>query len=106
MKDIFTTLEILLMTNTKFSAREYSDKNETQPSKNNGQNKLAEACWNGMIPAILPELFDNPDNKRLTMWQLVECNRLLYAQLGEDPILPEAEFTLNPYLFIESIGWN
>jgi len=106
MKDIFTTMEILLMTNTKFSAREYSDKNETQPSKNKGQNKLAEACWNGMIPAVLPELFDNPDNKKLTMWQLLECNHLLYAQLGEAPVLPETEFTLNPYLFIENSGLN
>jgi hypothetical protein len=106
MKDIFTTQEILLMTNTKFSAREYSDKNENEPPKNNNQNKLAEACWNGMIPAMLPELFDYTDNKRLTMWQLVECNHLLYAQLGEDPMIPEADFTLNPYLLIENSVWN
>jgi hypothetical protein len=104
MKDIFTTMEILLMTNTKFSAREYSDKNEIQPSKNNNQNKLVEACWNGMIPAVLPELFDKADNKKLIMWQLVECNHLLYTQLGEGLNLPEVEFTLNPYISIENCG--
>ncbi len=106
MKDIFTTQEILLMTNTKFSAREYTDKNENQPSKNNCHNKLAEACWNGMIPAMLPELFDDPNNKQLTMWQLEECNHLLYAQLGEENIMPEATFTLNPYAFIENVNEN
>jgi hypothetical protein len=106
MKGIFTNQEILLMTNTKFSDREYSDKKEDQPSKNNHQNKFAEACWNGMIPFMLPELFSDPNDKRLTMWQLEECNRLLYAQLGEDNIKPDAEFTFNPYELIENMNWN
>lgn len=101
MNDILTTQEILLMTNTKFSAREYSDKNENQPSKNNNQNKLAEACWNGMIQAALPELFLDVKNKRCIMWQLIECDRLFYVKLGEDDGIPDAHFSLNPYLLIE-----
>jgi hypothetical protein len=106
MKDTFTAQEILLMTNTKFSAREYSDKNENQPSKNNYQNKLAEACWNGMIQATLPELFNDSNNKRFVMWQLIECNHLLYVKLGEGDRMPDAHFTLNPYLLIEKSNWN
>jgi hypothetical protein len=106
MKDIFTTQEILLMTNSKFSAQEYADKNENQSSKNNGRNKLAEACWNGMIPVMLPELFVDPYNKRVTMWQLEECNHLLYALLGEENNIPSAEFTINPYLFMEYMHEN
>ncbi|CAN5178102.1 hypothetical protein BH11BAC5_BH11BAC5_26680 [soil metagenome] len=106
MKNIFTTQEILLMTNTAFSAREYSDKNENQPSKNNNQNKLAEACWNGLIPAMLPELFDDPYSKRRTMWQLAECNHLLYAHLGEDGTTPDTEFTINPYVLMEEMNIN
>lgn len=106
MKNIFTTQEILLMTNTAFSAREYSDKNENQPSKNNNQNKLAEACWNGQIPAMLPELFDDPYSKRRTMWQLSECDHLLYAHLGEDNTIPDSEFTINPYALVEEMNPN
>ncbi|MDN3657417.1 hypothetical protein QWZ08_17325 [Ferruginibacter paludis] len=106
MKNIFTTQEILLMTNTEFSGREYSDKNENQPSKNNNQNKLAEACWNGLIPAMLPELFDDPCSKHRTMWQLAECNHLLYAHLGEDSATPDMEFTINPYVLMEEMNAN
>ena len=101
MKDIFTTQEILVMTNTKFSAREYTAKNENQPAKNNTDNKFAEACWNGMIPEMLPELFAGQYNKKLTLWMLAEGRNLLYAQLGEENEVPEVEYTLNPYALIQ-----
>jgi len=105
MKDIFTTQEILLLTSTKFAAREYLDKNEnkTSPEK---LNTLAEACWNGMIPAMLPELFEDPNDKRRIIWQLEEYDRCFYARLGEDMRMPEAEFSLDPYLLIENSNEN
>ena len=106
MKDIFTTQEILLMTDTKFSAREYADKNESQPPKNNEQhNKLAEACWGGMMPYLLPELFDTA-HKPLTIWQVAECKHLLYAHLGNVPDAPDEEFSLNPYVLMENVNEN
>ena len=101
-----TTQEILLMSHTTFSAREYTDKNENQPSKDDSQhNKLAEICWNGMIPEMLPELFVDI-NKPLTMWQLEECRHLLYVHLGEDSMVPDPEFTVNPYVLMAMMNEN
>jgi hypothetical protein len=40
------------------------------------------------------------------MWHLEECDHLLYVHLGEDNILPDAKFTLNPYAFIENMNEN
>ena len=105
MKNIFTTREILLMTNTTFANREYTA-NNNQPSKTDScSNQLADICWNGMIPCMLPELFNNM-NQSLTMWHLQECNRLLYLQLGEEAVLPDAEFTINPYVLMATTQQN
>ena len=107
MKDIFTTMEILLMTNTKFSAREYADKNENQPSKNKSEhNKLAEACWNGIITSMLPELFAAPHHKPFIIWQVEECNHLLYMQLGEENIVQDAAFTIHPFVLTDNASQN
>jgi acyl-CoA synthetase (AMP-forming)/AMP-acid ligase II len=105
MKDIFTSQEILLLTSTKFAAREYLDRNENKTSPNK-LNKLAEACWNGMIPAMLPELFDDPNDKLRIIWQLEEYNCCLYARLGEDMLMPDPGFSLDPYLLIENSNEN
>lgn len=99
MKDIFTTQEILLLTSTKFATREYLDNNENNSAPQN-LNKLAEACWNGMIPVMLPELFEDPGDKRRIIWQLEAYNRCLYARLGEDKRTPEADFSLDPYVLV------
>ena len=107
MKNIFTTMEILLMTNTKFSAREYAGMNENQPSKNKSEHsKLAEACWNGIIPYMLPELFEEANNKPFILWQLEECNHLLYMQLGGNNIAPDPAFTIHPLVFVENVNQN
>ena len=105
MKDTFTTQEILLLTSTKFASREYLDNNENKSAPNN-LNKLAEACWNGMIPLMLPELFEDPDDKRRIIWQLEEYSRCLYARLGEDKQIPEEEFCLDQYVLIENRNEN
>ena len=103
----FTTQEILLMTNTRFSAREYSlkDGGENGPERSE-RYKLAEACWNGMLKEILPELYIIKNNKPLTLWELGEAQHLFYLQLGEMDSVPEASFTLNPYRFVEKMMLN
>lgn len=94
------------MTHTTFSAKEYTGKNENPSSKNDSQhNKLAEICWNGMIPEMLPELFEEV-YKKMTMWQLEECNHLLYVHLGENGLSPEPVFTINPYVLMATMNEN
>ncbi|MEO6537359.1 MAG: hypothetical protein ABIT07_04930 [Ferruginibacter sp.] len=101
MKNNFTHQEILLMANSHFSAREYSLKNEAENGPGlTPKEKLAEACWNGLITQILPEINLTVDNKPLTIWEVSEGREAFYLKLGEIDIVPEAAFTLNPYRFI------
>ncbi len=107
MKDIFTSMEILLVANTKFSSREFLGKNENKPSNNNGQHhKFAEACWNGMIPAMLPEFFNEANPKLITMWQVEECRHILYVNMGEENNTPDPAFTINPFAFLRNLQQN
>ncbi len=100
------TMEVLLITNTQFSKKEYVERNEHPLKPNLPQNKLADACWSGLVPVILPDLFKHTGNKNLIMWQLEEGRECLYMQIGEQPLLPEADFGLHPWMLLESSGQN
>lgn len=106
MKKIFTTQEILLMTNTKFSAREYMIKEEENGQARSAKDKLADACWNGMLKEMLPEICLTQNNKPLTLWELGQGNNLFYLQLGEVDAAPDKIFTLNPYMFMQWVNPN
>jgi hypothetical protein len=107
MKNNFTSQEILLLTNTKFSGRTYSKKNEhTAQPKKSAKTDLAEACWNGMLTEILPEISITKDNKPLTLWELGEGRNIFYLQLGDADIIPEVAFTLNPYALMQTVCSN
>lgn len=106
MKNNFTTQEILLMTNTRFSAREYSIKEEENGPQRSAKDKLAEACWNGLITEMLPEICITKNKKSLTLWELGEAQHLFYLHLGEVDTVPDAAFTLNPYRFTERSVMN
>lgn len=107
MKNRSTTQEILLMTNTKFSAREYSEKNgqsaKPEPSQ---KQKLAEACWNGLLTEMLPEICMTKNKKPLTLWELGQGRNMLYLQLGDVDTIPDVSFTLNPYALAETMCGN
>lgn len=107
MKNIFTTQEILLMTNTKFSAQELSENNGLPENAGLPQKqKLAEACWNGMLKEMLPELYITKNNKPLTLWELGQGRNMLYLQLGEVESIQDVFFTLNPYALNETYCIN
>ena len=106
MKKIFTSQEILLVTNTKFSAKEYTDRESIQSGASTTNEKLAEACWNGMLTDRLPEISVKLDNKPLTMWELSEGVNVFYLQMGVMAGHPDSNETLNPYRIIECMSLN
>ena len=105
MKKIYTAQEILVLINTKFAAKEWIEKNE-QNANRPPVEQLADACWNGMLHDRLPELGLMVNYKNLPIWELREGNHLLYMKLGEQDEAPEAEFTINPYLWGDNCCLN
>jgi hypothetical protein len=103
-----TQREILLMTGTSFTSRQWSIKDES-PDKNNKSEKerLEEACWFGVVKEILPELFHQSANEeKVFLWQLMEGKSFLELDMGEAPFEKDRFFSIDPYSFLNEIHFN
>src|SRR5438045_6459627 len=84
MKTKSTQKEVLLLTGTNFSNRQWSTKDESSSRNLSDEEKLEQACWNGLLPEMLPEIFDNSEGaKKLYLWQIKEGASYLEVEMGE-----------------------
>ena len=84
MKRNSTQQEILLLTGTHFTSRQWSTKDDIVSDNLSEEEKLEEACWNGLLPEMLPELYRQPiGTKQLFVWQIKEGASFLELELGE-----------------------
>jgi hypothetical protein len=101
MKTTSTQQEILLITGTSFSARQFyqkdDDTNEDQLSE---KEQLEEACWNGLLQYLLPEIYLHADDKKIYLWQIKEAASFIEIELGETPEEKENYFSIDPYSFL------
>ena len=95
--------EILLLTGTTFSQRQLCE-NDAKDDRNHlsESEKLEEACWAGLLDELLPEIITN---KKLYIWQIGDTEFSLQIELSEYPST-EKSFSINPYYFLRTIGYN
>jgi hypothetical protein len=96
-----TQQEILLFINTRFSSRQCTEKEENV--KENHQTpiqKLEEACWNGLLWQILPEICEKTNNLSLTLWEIHVANSFFDLKFSEYPTDVEKHFSIDPYNFV------
>ena len=99
-----TQQEILLMTGTKFSEREWAEKIVEDKNKLSPTEKLEDACWNGLLDEMLPELVQKTtDGKKLFLWHIRHGRSFLEIELGESSPVIEREFSIDPYFFVPGI---
>ena len=108
MESTTTQQEILIVTGTAFTSREYNETDRTNGSKNlSPSEKLQEACWNGLVQDMLPEVFFPRDKKaKLYLWLLREANHFLSLEMGEYPQDLDSYLSLDPYLFLMHVSEN
>jgi hypothetical protein len=107
MKTKSTQQEILLMTGTKFSEREWAEKRVEDKSKFTGDEQLEDACWNGLLDEMLPEIIQrSADGKKLSLWTIRHCNAFLQIELIESTPFNERQFSIDPYFFVPSLLLN
>jgi hypothetical protein len=102
MKTHTAQQEILLMTGTSFSLRSWCDKEENANQNLTSEEKLKEACWNGMLPEMLPEIC-KPfiGERKLFLWKVKEANAFIEVDLAEEPCEMNKHFSINPYSFLQ-----
>lgn len=100
MKNLQPQQEILLFTNTRFSSMDWQKVEDEKPSGNNKIEKLTEACWNGLLDEILPEILQAHADKKINLWNINVASSFLDLQFSKYPAKPEEVTSVNPYLFL------
>src|SRR6266850_8018225 len=102
MKRNNTQQEVLLITGTTFSSREWCEKDASSNSNQlSEKQRLEEACWSGLLQEMLPEIFTTEERKKiLYLWQILEGSSFIELQLGEFPTAKNKYFSINPYSFL------
>lgn len=102
-----TQQEILLLTGTKFSEREWAEKIIEDKNKLSAIEKLEDACWNGLLDEMLPEVVEKTsDGKKLFLWHVRQCRSFLEIELSDASPVIERENSIDPYLFVSLIPLN
>jgi len=111
MAKLSTLQEIILVNDTQFANRQYSEVKKPAPEKSRNyiaqHEKLKEACWNGLLRDMMPELFLHfGRDEKLYMWQMRECENMITMEMAEEPSPIDFSASIDPYCFMELQEYN
>lgn len=93
--------EILLVTGTSFTLGNFCETSDGIDYNHlSEKEKLEVACWNGLLPIMLPEIFNNNSANKLYLWEIREASSFIKLELGEQYLGFEKPFSINPYAFL------
>jgi hypothetical protein len=102
MKNFTNNREILLLANSSFFQKDWCTLNNTNNQKKlSKKEQLAQLCWNGMLPELIPELLNYPPvGKPLTLWEINESGNMLDLRYGVINQELNDEWSINPYVYL------
>ena len=109
MKQRNNQQEILLLATSRFSMRELCEKlnYEASPRRLSSTDKLAEACWSGLLHETMPEMIQKATSgKSLYIWHIHHRSTSLHIMLSDVPPTIEAAFSIEPQHFLGGIFNN
>lgn len=106
MKTDSTQREILLITNNSFSQRQWCNREINNDKNMTSQEQMEEACANGLIYEILPEIFNTPENKKLYLWQMHPGFSFLQLEYGEFPLATDKAASIDPHNSLAYMCYN
>jgi hypothetical protein len=104
----YIQVEVLLLTGTTFSAGNWVKKDDDPTGRQPSEvEKLQEACWNGLLKTMLPEVWiDPPNGGILYLWEVREAESFLALELSEVPISIDRRLSITPYSFLSFQDYN
>lgn len=101
MQTIYTQQEILLVTGTSFTSGKFCETSDGLSYNHlSEKEKLEVACWNGLLPVMLPEIFNKSLTKKLYLWEIREAGSFIGLELGEQYMEFDKQYSLDPYSFL------
>jgi hypothetical protein len=103
-----TQQEILLLTGTSFSSRQWCQKDESNDKNRlTEKERLEEACWYGLVKEMLPELFRQSINdKKVFLWKILEGKSFLELDMAETPFKKDRFYSIDPYSFLSETYYS
>ena len=99
--------EILLVTTTSFSKREWCKMETPDKHCQTHMEQLEEACWNGLLSEMLPEVMAQPaSGKRLHLWHIRQRTTFLKVELSEPPPQLEEPYSIDATSFLPTLVYN
>jgi hypothetical protein len=105
MKTNSTQQEILLMTKSSFAQKQWCKKENDAEKNSTPEENMEEACANGLVQDLLPEVFKN-NNHKMYLWQMHPGFCFVQLELGELPLAIQKEFSLDPHNFLSVTQYN
>lgn len=106
MKQKDANYEVLLFTHTRFSKKQFCEKNNNQVD-NAGSGQLQNACWNGLVFEILPDMIKPSELKNpVYTWNVIAAENFIEIKIGAFPYSVEGADSLNPHLFFPERNLN
>jgi hypothetical protein len=97
--------EILLFTTSTLVQRAWCEKDaSSKESFFFSHEQLENGCWNGLLYEMIPEVMQIKG--KFFLWQLNAGKFFLSIELGEQPVSVDHIFSIDPYLFKETINNN
>ena len=97
--------EVVIVSGTEFTNRE--NYRNYQTNHHHPHLSLKEACWNGQLKEMMPEIFnDFSKDTTLFLWHMKECNNIFTMELAESPNQIDFSKSIDPYLFMELQEYN
>ncbi|RYZ18456.1 MAG: hypothetical protein EOO10_25720 [Chitinophagaceae bacterium] len=97
--------EILFVSSSGFAQRPCAERDSSENAKSlSQQDKFKEACWNGLLKEMLPEVFAiNNSSEKIFLWQMRECKHVLALEMASGPCDIVLEASIDPYCFSDSL---
>jgi hypothetical protein len=93
--------EILIMTGTSFTSRLTFQKMSDDTQIYSETEQIQEACWNGMLPEMLPEIcLQFGERDKLYLWHVKENKSSIEIDICDAPCDIEKDFSIDPYAFL------
>jgi hypothetical protein len=98
----YVQVEVLLVTGTSFLAGNWIKKDENPTGSHLSEmEELQEACWNGLLETMLPEVCIKPPNGGiLYLWDVKEAKSFLELELSEVPLPIDRRLSITPHSFL------
>jgi hypothetical protein len=99
--------EILVFTQTSFVQKVLIE-NTGIINKNDPVEELENACWNGMLYKMLPELMPRKQRRRLeiSIWQICTSEYSLFIDMAEGQDLVQNSGSISPFQFLSTSRMN